>query len=247
VQAPTSNGPRAFPRFPVFMGAACLLLATTACGPTTDERRSAIYDLKSQPTTENIETIRSWLEDPDRDVRATALNAMIGLAVADSADLATAALDDPDGFVRATAAKLLGDLGDARHADAIGRMLDSDPDPVARQRAAEALERLGGDAVIPYLVRGLADPMDRVRRAAIHGVTRLDPLAAREALVRLLREDAVWEIRAEAAHALGLTGDPEILPELERALEDANEYVRTAAANALRLHEEARGRLADAD
>ena len=43
-----------------------------------------------------------------------------------------------------------------------------DPDPVARQRAAESLTRLGGDAVIPYLTRGLADPMERVRRAAVH-------------------------------------------------------------------------------
>jgi HEAT repeat protein len=229
------------------MGSVCVLLATTACGPTTDERRTSIYELKSQPTADNIERIRGWLEDPDRDVRATALNALIGLAVPDSADLATGALDDPDGFVRATAAKLLGDLGDARHVDAIGRLLDADPDPVVRQRAAESLMRLGGDAVLPYLTRGLADPMERVRRAAVQGVSKLDPLAAKEALVRLLHEDAVWEIRAEAAHALGLTGDPGIMPELERALEDANEYVRTAATNALRLHGEARGRMADAD
>jgi HEAT repeat protein len=223
------------------------LLAMTACGLTTDERRTSIYELKSQPTEENIEKIRGWLDDPDRDVRATALNAMVGLAVPDSADLATSALHDPDGFVRATAAKLLGDLGDAGHVDAIGRLLDGDPDPVARQRAAESLTRLGGDAVVPYLIRGLADPMERVRLAAVQGVSKLDPLSARDALIRLLHEDAVWEIRAEAAHALGLTGDPGIRPELERALGDANEYVRTAASNALRLHGEARGRAADAD
>jgi HEAT repeat protein len=50
----------------------------------------------------------------------------------------------------------------------------------------------------------------------------------------------VWEIRAEAAHALGLTGDPDVLSDLEAASADPNEFVRSAASNALRLHEKVR-------
>jgi HEAT repeat protein len=205
-----------------------------------DERRAAIYELKADPTEANVLQIRAWLADPDRDVRATALNGLVGLQVDDAPAIARAALNDRDGFVRATAAKLLGDLGDPLAVEALAPLLEADPDPVARQRAAESIARLGGDPAVRVLALALADPMERVRRAAIAGLVDLDPGFARHDLARLLREDAVWEVRAEAAHALGRTGDPAVVADLEAALDDPNEFVRTAAANALRLRAEVR-------
>jgi HEAT repeat protein len=178
------------------------------------------------------------LTDPDRDVRATALNALVGLGVDDAAALSLAALDDDDGFVRATAAKLLGDLDDVAFAEPLARQLTSDSDASARQRAAESLERIGGDVALAGLIRGLGDPMERVRMASVKGVSELGADRARPELARLLREDVVWEIRAEAAHALGITGHPEALAELEAAREDPNEFVRSAVANAIRIHGE---------
>ncbi len=224
--------------FPAILLALCL---TAGCSTDSDERRISIYGLRSAPTADNVQRIRGWLDDPDRDVRATALNALVGLGVEDSLALARRALDDEDGFVRATAAKLLGDLGDETQAAALGQVLTLDPDPTARQRAAESLERIGGPVAIKALTRGLRDPMERVRKAAVQGVSGLDASQARVELERLLREDAVWEIRAEAAYALGLTGHPEALPGLEAALQDPNEFVRAAAANAMRLHGEVSG------
>jgi HEAT repeat protein len=241
---PPSNDRRRgrFRWFPAITLILCLL--SLDCGPRPEERRLSIYKLKSEPTEENVERISTLLDDPDRDVRATALNALVGLAVPDSAALALAALADPDGFVRATGIKLLGDLGDEGHTEAIRSVLVQDSDPVARQRAAETLTRLGGDEAVAALSSGLADPMERVRLTAVKGLAKLDPAYARDRLVVLLHEDAVWEIRAEAAHALGLTGDPEILPELEAALADPNEFVRSAVSNALRLHGDVRERMA---
>jgi HEAT repeat protein len=232
-----------FPGCPVVPLFVCLVvgLVASGCSPPPEERRLAIYELKAEPTEENVEQIRALLDDPDRDVRATALNALVGLAVSDAAELTLRGLDDADGFVRATAAKLLGDLGEAEHAGVLAAVLVQDADPVARQRAAESLVRLGGERALQALARGLADPMERVRMAAVQGVAELDPAHATDDLVRLLHEDAVWEIRAEAAHALGLTGNPEVVAELEAALDDPNEFVRSAVSNALRLHEEARG------
>jgi len=184
--------------------------------------------------------IRALLEDQNRDVRATALNALVGLAVPDRTDLVLGALQDPDGFVRATAAKLLGDLGDGAHVGALADVLLEDPDPVTRQRAAESLVRLKGDRAVEALARALHDPMERVRMAAVDGLSKLDPAYAREDLRRLLREDAIWQIRAEAAHALGLSGDPEVAADLQAALADPNEFVRSAVSNALRILEEGR-------
>jgi len=222
---------------------ACLL--ALHCGTRPEERRLSIYDLKSEPTEENVQRIRELFDDTDRDVRATALNALVGLGLEDSDELALAALDDPDGFVRATGAKLLGDLGNTDHVEALATVLIADPDPVARQRAAESLEGLGGEAAVRALAQGLGDPMESVRRAALRGITALDPGHAPDDLARLLREDAVWEVRAEAAHALGLTGDPAVVEALEAALGDPNEFVRSAVANALRLHEKVREAQAD--
>jgi HEAT repeat protein len=213
-------------------------LAVLHCGAPPEERRFSIYRLKGDPSEANVERIRELLDDPDRDIRATALNALVGLAVPDSDTLAVTALDDPDGFVRATATKLLGDLGDPAGVGAIRPVLASDPDPVARQRAAEALTRIGGASAVEALAPGLLDPMERVRLATVKGLSKLNPGSALEVLARMLREDSMWEIRAAAAHGLGLTGDPEVLPELQAALEDPNEFVRSAVSNALRIHKE---------
>ena len=226
------------PGLPAILAVVCLV--ALHCGPRPEERRISIYDLKSDPTLENVKQIRDLLADADRDVRATALNAMVGLDAADSASLAVNALRDPDGFVRATAAKLLGDLADPAHVVALSECLLRDPDPVARQRAAESLTRLGGPGALDALAQGLADPMERVRMAVVDGLAKIDPGYARLELARLLREDAVWEVRAQAAHALGLSGDPEIAPDLRAALEDPNEFVRSAAGHALRIHESVR-------
>ena len=227
------------PALPAF-----LCLVALHCGSHPAERRGSIYSLKSDPTEDNVRQIRDWLDDPNRDVRATALNALVELEVADAAQLALDGLRDGDGFVRATAAKLLGDLGSAESAETLDDVLLEDPDPIARQRAAEALTRLGGSAAVAALTRALADPIERVRRAAVNGVRELDPAFARDELIQLLHSDSVWEIRALVAHALGLTGDPDVLPELEKARDDPNEFVRSAVSNALSVHERVRGRRA---
>ena len=230
----SENDRRAAPGPLAILVVACIV--AVHCGPRPEERRLSIYDLKSNPTQENVKLIRDLLADTDRDVRATALNALVGLDAADSASLALQALGDPDGFVRATAAKLLGDLADPAHVAALAECLLRDPDPVARQRAAESLARLGGPGALDALAQGLADPMERVRMAGVEGLANIDPGYARLELAGVLREDASWEVRSQAAHALGLTGDPEIVPDLRAALEDPNEFVRSAAGNALRIH-----------
>lgn len=214
-----------------------LVLTIPGCKEDRNERISSIYALKADPTAENVTQIREMWADPDRDVRATALNALVVLRVEDAADLARAGLEDQDGFVRATAAKLLGDLDSGADTGRLAAMLRADSDPIVRLRAAEALARIGGETAVSGLAQGLSDPIDDVRLAATRGLRELDPGFAKPELGRLLLEDPHYEIRVQAARALGMTGDPELRPLLEAALEDPNEFVRAAAANALRTHE----------
>jgi HEAT repeat protein len=221
----------------ILLLAAAAILGSAHCGQDTKARIAAIYEAKADPTDENLLMIREMLEDPDHDVRATALNALVGLGVADSAELALDGLRDEHFFVRSIAAKLLADLGDPAHVEVLLERLERDADPLVRQRSAEALERLGGEAAIRGLVLGLGDPMQQVRLAAARGIRALDPTAATTELARLALEDPIWEIRVQAVSALGATGDPSIRPVLEKCLEDPHESVRGAAANSLRIHE----------
>ena len=210
-----------------------LLLCCLHCDRTTEQRRASVYELSNDPTEENLRQLRDMLSDPDRDVRATALNALVGLEPPDAEQRVLAALDDEDGFVRSIAAKLAGDLGLHEQVPLLVTKLLEDPDPWVRQRSAQTLETLGGDAAAAGLAQGLDDPLKQVRLAAVTGIRQLDPGRAKQALARLLLEASEWEVRAQAAGALGRTGDPEMIPVLEAALEDESPFVRRAAANAL--------------
>lgn len=212
-----------------------LLLAMVGCEQSPEERRWDIYELAEDPTPGNIEKIRAMLTDPDRDIRATALNKLVGLGVEDSEALAIAGLQDEDGFVRSIAAKRVGDLGNTEHVALLNAVLSDDPDPRARETAVVALERLGSDAAIEGIALGLDDPMSRVRLAAVTAARRVGPEKVKASLARLLLEDSSWEIRVQAASALGLTGDIDMAPVLEAAAFDESELVRAAAANALAM------------
>ena len=199
-----------------------------------EERRGSIYDWQHDPTPENQTLIRGLLADPNRDIRATALNVLVGLRVPDAEELSRSGLEDEDGFVRSIAAKLLGDLGSVESVELLVRQLQEDPDPRARQTSAEALTVLGGEQALVGLMQGLTDPMKEVRLAVVRGVRELGPSRATAAIARLLLEDPDWEIRVQAAGALGAAGDRQMVPVLLRALEDENDFVRSAAANALK-------------
>jgi HEAT repeat protein len=225
------------------------LLAFCGCSKDTDEVIGSIYEWKRNPSARNVEKIRGLLDDPDPDIRATAMNSLITLPVPDAAEIARGGLDDPNGFVRSVAAGRMGSVGDGSDVEALARLLLEDSDRIVRQRAAESLTELGGDDAVAALAAALDDPMENVRLAAVRGVRQLDPTVAIPELARLLLEDPEWKIRVQAAGALGATGDPTVVPVLESCLADANEFVRGAAAHAIEvqraMHEGDEDRLSD--
>ena len=220
--------------------AACLavsVLLSLHCSQTPEQRRASIYEIVKDPTEENQQRIRDMLSDPDRDVRATALNMMVTLGAPDVEKLVLEGLEDEDGFVRSIAAKLIGDLGNPQHAGGLVEHLLRDSNPWVRQRAAESLAELEGSVAVQGLAWGLEDPLENVRLAAVTGLRKLEPGYDKPAMARLLLDDPVWEIRVQAARALGSTGDEDIRQVLEAALKDQNEFVRSAASHALKIHE----------
>jgi HEAT repeat protein len=222
-----------FLRCPVFLASACLL-SLAACTPSAEQRLAAIHELQARPTPRNLERLRVLATDADRDVRASALDALATCRAPDAAEVGLAALQDDDAMVRATAARLLGELGQPEHAAVLAQSLVGDRAPRVRQRAAESLTRLGGESAVAALLVGLEDEAAEVRLAAVRGLRDLDPASGVSILSRRVVEDPAWEVRVQAARALGEAGDPEVLAALQAALEDPNEHVRAAAAAAVR-------------
>lgn len=212
------------------LAAACVL---EACAPTPSSRIDRIYAWKARPTPENLERIRAYLSDPDRDVRVIALEALVSERTEDAAPRSVQALDDPDPYVRSAAARSIGELRATAAITQLVAHLAADPDPQVRRRAAESAARIGGAEAEEGLLRALEDPVREVRLAAVLGSGELDPEASYDSLARIVLEDPDWRTRVASARALGRVSRPEAAATLEAALKDPNEFVRAAAAAAL--------------
>jgi len=170
-------------------------------------------------------------------------------------------------WARAEAAEKLGLMGSQKATGALIEHMN-DPVPEVRVRAARALGNIRTSEALRPLVQALNDPgrwsairvagiligagdeaveilleeFDRMplyaKISAIDIFGRIRSLKA-IALLRELVKDAEPDIRARAAFALGLIGDPTSAPHLAEALKDRAWAVRAMAAKALgRLKEE---------
>jgi HEAT repeat protein len=109
--------------------------------------------------------------------------------------------------------------------------LSSDPDPVARSRAANELGRIGGDDAIDALLHALRDPVKEVRASAGAALTSIG-IPALGALTGVLA-DGNWVVRYRAAEALGGIRDGRSVTALIHALSDGRDHVRYMAAKGL--------------
>ena len=209
--------------------------ASLACSDSPEERRQSIYDLKIDPTPDNVLLIREQLDDDDGGVRAYALHALVELKVPDATDLAIEGLSDPDSYARKISARALEDLAAPSAVPELARVVVEDEDFRVREWAADALTAIATEDAIDALVTALDDPVKEVRLAAVRGLVKRSPEAAVDTFMSMVLEDPEWEIRVQAAAALGMTGRDDVIPALEEAANDPNEFVRAAVASALRV------------
>ncbi|MEY5063016.1 MAG: hypothetical protein RLZZ112_980 [Verrucomicrobiota bacterium] len=106
--------------------------------------------------------------------------------------------------------------------------------PAVRANAlkALALDPPGRPSPGSLIKAGLRDPDPTVRREAAEA-TRI--LASQEALkiLRSAAKDSDWLTRATAARLFGQRGNPDLIPDLFRMLQDADSYVRRFARRSL--------------
>jgi HEAT repeat protein/beta-lactamase regulating signal transducer with metallopeptidase domain len=209
-----------------------------------------------------VNALMEALKDTDKEVRETAMNALVQMRDPRMFDPLVAALKDASADVREHAAFGLGQLRDARAVDplagalkdqnasvreqavfALGQLravsaIDAiavalkDANPSVREQAAFALGQIRDRRAVEPLISALKDSNESVRENAAFALGQMRDAKSIEALVIALK-DANADVREQAAFALGQIGDPRAIDGLTVALKDTNPSVRQQAAFAL--------------
>lgn len=113
----------------------------------------------------------------------------------------------------------------------------TDPDPVVRAAACDALARMGDPHVVPDLFHMLGDVNPRVLQAAVGAIQALGSIQT-ERLALAAARDQRPDVRRAAFRILAYFGYPSALPLFIGALEDQDSRVRDAAIRGLPYFED---------
>jgi HEAT repeat protein/beta-lactamase regulating signal transducer with metallopeptidase domain len=181
---------------------------------------------KADPRT--IAALTAALKDSDKDVRETALHALVQLRDPSVFDPLIQALSDASPDVREQAAFGLGQMHDRRAVDPLINAL-KDQNADVRQQAAFALGQLRDRAAVPGLSAVLKDVSDDVREQAVFALGQIRDPSSVDAIVTAVH-DAKADVRQQAVFALGQIRDRRAVEPLISALKDPDGDVREQAA-----------------
>ena len=184
---------------------------------------------KADPRT--VAALTAALKDTDKDVRETALHALVQLRDPSIFDPLIQALSDPTPDVRQQAAFGLGQLRDRRAVEPLVNAL-KDQNADVRQQAAFALGQIRDRAAVPGLSGALKDADDDVRQQAVFALGQIRDPSTVDAITIAVR-DAKADVRQQAVFALGQIRDRRAVEPLISALKDTDADVRQQAAFAL--------------
>lgn len=147
---------------------------------------------------------RALAESLDPDTRWRALAALRIVGTPQAATAISAALSDPDEGIGAGAAVALGELRAVESAPALARCL-ADASPLVANRATEALQRIGEEAV-PALCAALTDERDAVRVHAAKALAAIQSPQSITPLCQAYLHDPNYLVQHYAAEALTAMG-----------------------------------------
>jgi beta-lactamase regulating signal transducer with metallopeptidase domain len=178
-----------------------------------------------------VTALMEALKDTDKDVRETAMHALVQMRDPRIFEPLVAALKDTSADVREQAAFGLGQLRDARAVDPLAAAV-KDSNASVREQAVFALGQIRDKRAVEPLISALKDEKPDVREQAAFALGQIRDPRAIEALVIALK-DANADVREQAAFALGQMRDARAIDGLMVALKDPNPSVRQQAAFAL--------------
>lgn len=174
---------------------------------------------------------RSFLGDPDPDVRAAALGALVRMGRATPEDAAaglqdgdprarrcacelgaalpgadfTRLLDDADDMVVEAACYAVGEVRDSRAVPALVRIASAHTDALCRESAVAALGAIGDPRGLPAILAGL-DDKPQIRRRAVVALAAFESPQS-DAALRCCLKDRDWQVRQAAEDVLGVNAD----------------------------------------
>ena len=221
-----------------------------------------VRHMKSKADPKVVAALTAALDDSDKEVRESAMQALVRLRDPGVYEPLVRALEDTSADVRETAVHGLGQLRDKRAvAPIIGVLKDTSPsvreqavfalgqlrDPAAvdplvgalrdesasvREQAAFALGQIRDDRAVEPLLPLLKDAAADVREQAVFALGQIRSRKAVDALIATLKDEQP-DVRGQAAFALGQIRDPRAIDALSSALKDGSTEVRRQAAFAL--------------
>ncbi|HEY0876282.1 MAG TPA: M56 family metallopeptidase [Vicinamibacterales bacterium] len=230
--------------------------------PNPSPRQEPDTKQRSKADPKVVAALTEALKDSDKEVRESAMQALVHLRDPGVFDPLVVALKDASPDVRESAAFGLGQLRDKRavapltaalkDADAsvreqvvfaLGQLRDPssvdglvaalrDESPSVREQAAFALGELRDERAVQPLMSMLKDASADVREQSVFALGQLKARSAVDPLIAALKDHST-DVREQAAFALGQIGDPRAVDALSAALKDASADVRQQAAFAL--------------
>ncbi len=178
-----------------------------------------------------VAALTAALKDSDKDVRETAMHALVQLRDPSIFEPLVQALKDSSPDVREQAAHGLSQLRDKRAVEPLIGAL-KDPNAGVRESVVHALSQLRDPRAVDGLIAALKDDNPSVREQAAHALGQLRDARAVEPLVAALK-DVNGEVREQAVFALGQLRDKRAAGALAGLIKDPNDDVREQVVFAL--------------
>jgi len=178
-----------------------------------------------------VAALTAALKDTDKEVRETAMHALIQLRDPAIFEPLVQALKDSSPDVREQAAHGLAQLRDRRAVEPLMGAL-KDANPSVRETAAQALGQLRDPRSVEAIMAALKDENPSVREQVALALGQLRDPRAVEPLIGALK-DPNANVREQAAFALGQLRDRRASAALATLIKDANADVREQAVFAL--------------
>jgi HEAT repeat protein/beta-lactamase regulating signal transducer with metallopeptidase domain len=198
-------------------------------GTRDNQRTSKDAQGKADPRT--VAALTAALKDSDKDVRETAMHALVQLRDPGIFDPLVQALSDASPDVREQAAFGLGQLRDRRAVEPLINAL-KDQNGDVREQAAFALGQIRDRAAVAGLSGALKDADADVREQAVFALGQIRDASSVDAIATAMH-DAKADVRQQAVFALGQLRDHRAVEPLISALKDTDGDVREQAAFAL--------------
>ncbi|HDR73101.1 MAG TPA: HEAT repeat domain-containing protein [Methanoculleus sp.] len=163
-------------------------------------RQMAAVLLGQTATAAHIEGLVDALHDPDKQVRACAVEGLVGIG-ARGVPALIAALNDEQWVVRYRAAEALGRIGDEAGLSSLEHALGDEKDHV-RYMAAKGLERYARPSSVDVLASCLEDENEYVRTRAVRTLGAIGGARVYALLRARLTKEQHPEVRKAIARAL---------------------------------------------